>query len=137
MQNRNRIEKVQKKAIRIMTGSAYNAHTTPLFLQHEILPFDKLVLQSQLSFMHAVEYKYAPPSFENTWIKNSDREPAILLRNANDYYLPLPRTEAFKKSTYYSIPHAWNELAPEIKFQQNAITFKWALKAHLLESLAE
>ncbi len=61
MQNRNRIEKVQKKAIRIMTGSAYNAHTSPLFLQHEILPFDKLFLQSQLSFMHAVEYQYAPP----------------------------------------------------------------------------
>ncbi len=120
-----------------MTGSAYNAHTAPLFQQHEILPFDKLILQSQLSFMHAVEYKYAPLSFENTWIKNSDREPAIQLRNANDYYLPLPRTEAFKKSTYYSIPLAWNELAPEIKFQQNAITFKWALKAHLLESLAE
>jgi hypothetical protein len=137
VQNRNRIEKVQKKAIRIMTGSAYNAHTSPLFLQHEILPFDKLVLQSQLSFMHAVEYKYAPPSFDNIWIKNSDREPAIMLRNANDYYLPLPRTETFKKSTYYSIPHAWNELAPEIKLQQNAITFKWALKAHLLESLAE
>jgi hypothetical protein len=38
----------------------------------------------------------------------SEREPAINLRNANDYYLPLPRTEAFKKSIAYSLPFSWN-----------------------------
>jgi hypothetical protein len=83
--NRHKIEKVQKKAIRIMTNSAYNAHTKPLFNQHAILPFEKLILQSQLSFMHAIEYKYAPPSFSATWPKNQDREQAVNLRNANDY----------------------------------------------------
>jgi hypothetical protein len=40
--NRQRIEKVQKKAIRIITNSAYAAHTKPLFIQHALLPFDKL-----------------------------------------------------------------------------------------------
>jgi hypothetical protein len=120
-----------------MTGSCYNAHTKPLFLQHAILPFDKLIIQSQLNFMHAIEYKYAPASFNNVWIKNSEREPAINLRNANDFYLPMPRTESFKKSIAYSLPHTWNELQPEIKYQENAITFKWALKAHLLESIME
>ncbi len=30
------------------------------------------------------------------WIKNSEREPLINLRNANDYFLPMPRTEALK-----------------------------------------
>jgi hypothetical protein len=53
--NRKIIEKVQEKAICIMTGSCYNAHTKPLFLQHAILPFDKLIIQSQLNFMHAIE----------------------------------------------------------------------------------
>ncbi len=64
-------------------------------------------------------------------------EPAVNLHNANDYYLPLPRTEAFKKSIAYSLPFTWDELQPEIKYQENAITFKWALKAHLLESIME
>jgi hypothetical protein len=133
--NKLRIEKVQKKAIRIMTGSAYNSHTKPLFIQHNILPFPKLILQSQLTFMHAIEYNYAPSSFRNTWQKNSEREPAINLRNANDYFIPMPRTETFKKSTYYALPLAWNDLAIEIKYQENKITFKWALKAHLMEDL--
>jgi hypothetical protein len=135
--NRNRIEKVQKKAIRIATGSAYNEHTKPLFLQHAILPFDKLILQSQLTFIHSIEYKYAPSSFNMVWLKNSEREPLINLRNADDYYLPMPRTEAFKKSTVYALPSNWNSLQPEIKYQENPITFKWALKAHLLESILD
>jgi len=107
--NRQRIEKVQKKAIRIVTNSAYNAHTKPLFIQHAILPFDKLITQSQLHFMHAIEYKYAPPSFEDTWQKNRDRDPAVNLRNADDFYITRPRTETFKKSTFYAIPrHGMN-----------------------------
>ncbi len=55
----------------------------------------------------------------------------------HDYYLPWPRTEAFKKSIAYALPSTWNKLQPEIKYQENAITFKWALKAHLLESIME
>jgi hypothetical protein len=133
--NRQRIEKVQKKAIRIITNSTYNAHTMPLFIQHAILPFDKLILQSQLNFMHAIEYKYAPPSFNDTWQKNRDRDPDVNLRNADDYYLTRPRTETFKKSTFYAIPTAWNDLIPELKYQENKYTFKWALKAHLLSEI--
>jgi hypothetical protein len=87
--------------------------------------------------MHAMEYKYAPTSFENTWIKNSDRGPEINLRNADNYYITRPRTETFKKSTFYAIPTAWNDLIPEIKYQENKFKFKWALKAHLLSELED
>jgi hypothetical protein len=43
----------------------------------------------------------------------------------------------FKKSTAYALPSNWNELQPEVKYQENPITFKWALKAHLLESISD
>jgi hypothetical protein len=133
--NRQKIVKIQKKAIRIMTNSPYNAHTNPLYKKHRILPYDLLIKQAQLTFMHSIEHNLAPRSFFTTWTKNSDREPAINLRNANDFYLPQPRTETFKKSTYYALPSAWNALSPYIKYQPNKLTFKWALKAHLLEEL--
>jgi len=137
VKNKQRIAKIQKKAIRIITGSTYNAHTAPLFLQHSILPYDKLITFSQLMFMHSVEYGYAPKSFENIWLKNNDRNAERELRNANDFLLTQPRTETFKKSTFYSLPNEWNNLAPEIKLQQNRFTFKWALKAHLMEDIME
>ena len=132
--NKQRIAKIQKKAIRIITGSSYNEHTSPLFCRHNILPYEHLITYSQLMFMHSVEYEYAPKSFENVWPKNNERNDRKL-RNANDYLIMQPRTETFKKSTFYALPFTWNNLAPEIKLQQNRTTFKWALKAHLFENL--
>ena len=85
--------------------------------------------------MHTIYYKTAPSSFDRTWQKNSDRDPNYNLRNADDYYLTQPRTELFKKSTFYALPSVWNALAPEIKLQNNKITFRWALCAHLLEDI--
>jgi len=133
--NRNKIIKIQKKAIRIITNSPYNAHTNPLFSELNILPFNSLIKLAQLSFMHSIAYNYAPKSFERTWQKNIDRDPAYNLRNANDYHLVQPRTELFKKSTFYALPAAWNALAPEIKLQNNKTTFRWALRAHLMEEI--
>jgi hypothetical protein len=98
--NVNKIKKIQKKALRIMDGSSYNAHTAPIMLKYQILPFELLIKQSQLSFMHSIEYKYAPNSFDNVWQKNSERQPELNLRNANDYYILQPRTETFKNPQY-------------------------------------
>jgi hypothetical protein len=94
--HKQRIFKIQKKAIRIVTGSLYNAHTAPLFTQHNILPYVKLITFSQLMFMHSIEYNYSPSSFENIWLQNNHRDLDRALRNANEYILPQPRTETFK-----------------------------------------
>jgi hypothetical protein len=120
-----------------MDGSSYNAHTAPIMIKYQILPFELLIKQSQLNFMHSIEYKYAPNSFDNVWQKNSERQPELNLRNANDYYILQPRTETFKKSPIYAFPTLWNALSPFIKLQNNRTTFRWALKAHLLEELTE
>jgi hypothetical protein len=120
-----------------MTNSSYNAHTNPLFKMHKILPYDLLIKQSQLTFMHSIEHNLAFSSFSNTWQKNNARENHLNLSNANEFYLPQPRTETFKKSTFYALPATWNSLSPYLKLQPNKITFKWALKAHLLEELPE
>ena len=56
--NQNKLAKFQKKAIRIMTNSRYNAHTQPLFNSHKILPFDKILKSGRLTFMHSVYYDY-------------------------------------------------------------------------------
>jgi len=44
--NRTKIQKIQKKAMRIMTNSSYNAHTNPLFKKHNILPYELLIKQA-------------------------------------------------------------------------------------------
>jgi len=107
-----------------MDGGAYNAHTAPILTKHQILPYDLLIKQAQLNFMHSIYFKYAPASFTDTWLKNIDRNPERILRNGDDFYTLQPRTEAFKKSTMYNLPITWNELPPSVKLQNNKITFK-------------
>ena len=126
---------LQKKAIRIINKSPILAHTQPLFFQTKILPFDKLVTQSRLIFMHAVQYGYAHETFLNSWTTNIARNPNLQLRNADDFYLPNPRVDSFKNIPLYSFGNEWNNLDDGIKFQFNRITFKIALKNYLLESL--
>ena len=118
-----RITLLQKKTIRIIKKSPPLAHTQPLFLQNKILPFDKLIMQSKLIFMHAVQYGYAHETFLNSWTTNIARNPNIQLRNADDFYLPNPRVDSFKNIPLYSFGNKWNSLADEIKFQYNRTTF--------------
>jgi hypothetical protein len=132
--NINHILKIQKKAIRIITNSHYNDHTAPLFMGLGILPYNKILEQAKLTFMHSVEYNYAPLAFSDTWHKNSDRNTGHALRHDNDYALPIPRIEFFKKIPLYSLPAAWNA-AGDIRLQQNKMTFRIALKDKLLSEI--
>ena len=77
-----------KKAIRIITKSKNNEHTAPLFVSTKILPFDKLILQRKLLFMHSIHNNYAPKSFSDIFIKNNTREIVYELRNSDAYKVP-------------------------------------------------
>jgi len=132
--NLNKIEKIQKKAIRIITKSQYNAHTAPLFFENKILPLEKIIKQGKLLFMHSVYYDYAPNSFQHVWIKNNERENAHNLRNENEFRLPNPRIEQFKKFPLYALPSEWNN-AGVLTLYPNRTTFKFALKDQLLAEI--
>jgi hypothetical protein len=129
------ISRLQRKAIRVMTNSAYNAETGLLFYNNNILPFEKLILQSKLLFMHAIEYNYAPPAFSDTWTKNNTRDLDYNLRNADLFIIPNIRIEHFRKNPLVSLPTAWNEIGEELRLQHNRTTFKIALSYHLFEQL--
>jgi hypothetical protein len=132
--NKNKLFKVQKKAIRTITKSAYNAHTLPLFIEHKILPLEKIIKQGMLLFMHSINYNYAPKSFANVWRKNNEREANLTLRNDDDFVLPNPRIEFYKKMPIYSLPQLWNN-SGNLRFYDLKITFKRVLKDQLFEEL--
>jgi hypothetical protein len=134
--NFSQIKLIQKKAIRIITNSNYTAHTAPLFAQLQILPYELMVKQAKLLFMHSIEYDYAPTSFHNIWTKNLVNQGDRPLRNADNYSLPNPHTELFKKSPLYSLPSEWNKL-DENRYISNRATFKTAIKYSLLLSLID
>ena len=63
--NKPRIQKLQKKAIRIITKSSFNAQTEPLFTRNRIISFDNLILLQAALFMHSYVYNYDPTAFND------------------------------------------------------------------------
>ena len=125
------LEKIQKKAIRTITLSAYNAQTAPLFEAEQIMPLRKLIQYTQSILMHSIYHKHSPPSLHSTWITNRERHNDYALRNADDLYIPLARSDQVKCLTYFALPKMWNELY-EQKYTPNPYTFKRAIKDHYL-----
>ena len=113
--------------MRIVTKSKKLDPTGPLFKEIDVLPFEKLMLQSKLLFMHAVHNDYAPASFNHVFVKNNTRDVTYELRNAGAYVVPAARIEFFKKFPIYTFPTAWNN-AGNLVFYNNKITFQKALK---------
>jgi hypothetical protein len=138
--NTKKILTSQKKAIRIISSKPSHAHTSPLFKNLNILPFNLMTKYAKLNFTHSVVYNYCPASFTNTWTTNLtqnltqnpnyDRD----LRNNNQIFVPHPRIELFKKSPLYSIPTVWNTL-DDLCFQPNKSLFRKGLKEKLLNEI--
>jgi hypothetical protein len=125
----------QKKAIRIICNSSYNAHTAPLFNLLDILPLEKVITHAKLTFMHSVYYGHAPNSFANTWQTQAQRNPDLNLRNATDIYIPFPCIDLFKRIPLYSLPNTWNS-HDTVRYYANCTTSKYALY-DLLHSAAD
>ena len=130
--NISKIFKLQKKTIRIISKAKYNANTSPLFHSLKILPLKHLITYSKGLLIHSIYHKYSPPALHNTWITNEQRGGDHDLRNANDLYVPLARTEHVKRLTYFSLPTTWNNL-PDDKLNPNQTTFRIAFKYYLHE----
>jgi hypothetical protein len=127
----DKIAKLQKKAIRIVTKSHYLAHTQPLFASLEILPLDATITKARLLFMHSVFHGYASPAFLGHWTRNADRDMPYELRNEQDFALPRIKYSCLKRLPFYSFAECWNN-ATDNKYIQNPYTFKIALKLDLL-----
>ncbi len=127
--NISKIFMQQKKAIRIITKSSYNAHSAPLFDRLGILPLDKVITHAKLTFMHSVYYGLY------TWQTQAQRNPELNLRNATDIYIPFPCIDLLKRIPLYSLPNTWNSY-DTVRYYANRTTFKYALY-DLLHSAAD
>ena len=127
------LEKMQKKVIRTISHAKYNDHTSPLFKALSIMPLKHLIKYQQSLLMHSIYHKYSPPSLHSTWMTNSNRQNDHdhELRNADELYIPLARTEQVRRLPYIALPTMWNDLYVQ-KYTPNPLTFKIAIKDYFL-----
>ena len=133
--NLNLICSKQKQAVRIICNAKYNAHTQPLFFKLNILPLDDLILHQKMIFMFFYDRNVLPISFQDYFLRNSDRGLNPGLRNVFDYFVPRVRSEYLRRFPFVSFPSAWNNFPVEIKQSESIKTFKSASKAYLIDKL--
>ena len=96
---------LQKKAVRIITSSKHDAHTSVLFHQLSILKLSDLVSMHTALFMFDFYHNTIPSSFSNffTLIQNVNNY-NTRLSSSSAYYTPAIRTNYGKFSLRYQGP---------------------------------
>ena len=119
----NRLIVLQKRAVRIITGADYLAHTAPLFAKTKILKINDV--HTYLLCLHM---------FKNLQC-NSSLYPRGGLRRAHDVRPVFQRLSVSQRSLRYSAPKAWNNISDRLKSSNysSRLPFKTGLKSYLIE----
>ena len=115
----NRLNKIQKKAIIIITLNKYNSHTEPLFKQLTMLKLEDLLKLQQLKFY----FKFNEGSLP-VYLQNWDITPNAHVHNYNTRELGCMHTfkvkhEFAKKCLKYYLPKLINDTPERVKDKIN------------------
>ena len=112
--NLGRIVKVQKKTIRNITCSRYNAHTTPLFSELKLLKLDDIFKVALLKFYFKYENDQLPSYFSTIFVpENVDHDHAT--RHRDQDRPQRPNKSSSEKTIRYFMPTFLESIPDSIK----------------------
>jgi hypothetical protein len=102
----NRLLKLQKKAIRIVCHTKYNAHTQPLFKRLNILTIQDILIRKLYKFYFKMQHNQLPNYFSNNFLQQSTHS----YNTRNDLYeLPYTRHKFAEHSIRFQLPKELNK----------------------------
>ena len=122
---------LQKKAVRICSGSHFLANTDPLFKKLRLLKITDITLMQTALFMYKLSKGQVPPYFSTIFQKNKSIH-LYNTRNSENFHLINPRTTIAQRSIRHTGPDIWHSLPVEIKNRTFISSFKTTLKNYLL-----
>lgn len=115
----------QKKILRCMYFKQFNDHTSPLFLENNILKLDDIILLQTMLFVHGALHSHPVNSGFHLAARN------VQTRRTNDLPLPLCRTSHAQQCIIFRGSKLWNDLPVEIR----TIIPRNSFKKHVKHSL--
>jgi len=106
----NKLLILQKKAVRAITCSKYNAHTNKLFKELKILKCDDICALHAYTFCYKLENGILPEYFYSGIFTKVYNVHNYFIRNINDYLLPVVRHDYAKCGLRFKIPKFFNEM---------------------------
>ena len=129
--NLRRLITLQKRVVRIMSRSAFDAHTDPLFKNLKILNLESIYKLQIGKFMYQYRSGLLPYSFNNMFLVTRQVH-SYGTRSSEHFYLPQCRTNIRKFSISFQGPKFFNSLSFEIRNATSTASFCCKLKAFLL-----
>ena len=127
------LQRMQKKAIRLITFSDFDAHTSPLFFELKLLKFQDHIKLQTLYFMHQFFTGKLPNIFDSFFIKTSDKHNVnTRFATRTTFYVPKIRTNYGKFNIRYNGPKLWNETDERFKILTPHL-FKKELTKHFIK----
>ena len=111
---RQRLTKLQKRTMRIISLQKYNAHKEPLFKQHNILTINDLFTLSAIKFLYRVINTDLPDYFEDFLPSTQSELHNHFTRHGNLFRLNLTRTKQAQNCMRNYLPVLFNSLVPEV-----------------------
>jgi hypothetical protein len=128
--NIRRIELLQKRIIRILNKSAFDAHTSPIFKKLGLLKLNDICMLQLGQFMFHHKFSLLPERFDNMFLKN-DQTHTFNTRNSSKYHVPSCRTNIRQFSVRFQGPKFFNSLPRDLVDIVSSILFKKKLKQYL------
>lgn len=114
---------LQKKSVRIISNSAFMAHTDPIFKEHKILKLENINKLQLGTFVYNFTKANLSKTFNNYWLylyqihrRNT--------RNKSNLYVNYYRTNLRKFSVYISGPLIWNQLPMTLRTSSSVSSFR-------------
>ena len=136
----DRLFKLQKRAVRIVTGSKYNAHTSGLFKDLNILKLKDLCALQDYTFCYKLQNSMLPDYFQidmNQRLLNVSSSHSYPTRQGNNLRLPSVRHEFARNSISYKYPVVMNNMPTCFKEKiatHSLFGFKYYFKTTTLQS---
>ena len=127
------LQRMQKKAIRLITFSDIDAHTSSLFFELKLLKLQDHFKLQTLYFMHQFFIGKLPKIFDSFFIKTSDKHNVnTRFATRTTFYVPKIRTNYGKFNIRYNGPILWNETDERFKIL-TPHSFKKELSMHFIK----
>ena len=112
--NLDRIMKLQKKAVRIMSNSHYLSHSAPLFNKYNLLNVYDIYLLEVCTFMYK-EFNNKLPDIFHKYFNQQKSLHKNQTRHAEDYEIPHFKTNFARKTIRATGPTKWNLTEKHVK----------------------
>ena len=129
--NLNSIFLLQKKVIRIISKSDFDAHTEPLFKNLKILKFQDIYSFHTLKFMYLLKEGFLPNMFNEMFLLTNQLH-SYNTRNSNSFHIFYCRTNIRQFGIRFRGPKLFNSLPIDIQNTKKNSSFKSKLKTFLL-----